>query len=151
LRRLYSTFPGGFPAVGLLLLRGTIGVHLLMRASACAIELHDLRFAWIFVAMGLVAGAALVLGLLTPVMAALSALACFANLFWHSMPGADLFAGNLSTFNFVLIALAIVLLGPGAVSLDAHFFGRRKIIIPRATNPDHLLGLPRCSTGNIRK
>jgi len=135
LRRLYSTFPGGLPAVGLLLLRGTIGVHLLMRASACAIELHGLRCAWILVAMALAAGAALVLGLLTPVVGALSALAGIANLFWHSMPGADLFTVDLSTLNFVVIAVAIVLLGPGALSLDAHFFGRRKIIIPRTTNP----------------
>ncbi len=137
MRQLYSTFPGGLPAVGLLLLRTIIGVHLLMmiRASACAIELHGLRGAWILVAMALVAGAALVLGLLTPVVAALSALAGIASLFWHSMPGADLFAVNLSTLNFVVIALAVVLLGPGALSLDAYFFGRRKIIIPRTPNP----------------
>ena len=135
MRRLYSTFPGGLPAVGLLLLRGTIGVHLLMRASACSIELHGLRCAWIVVAMALVAGAALILGLLTPVVAALSAVAGIAHLFWRTMPGADLFAVNLSTLNFVVIAVAIVLLGPGALSLDAHFFGRRKIIIPRTTNP----------------
>jgi hypothetical protein len=34
------------------------------------------------------------------------------------------------------MALAVALIGPGAYSLDARLFGRREIIIPRASRPD---------------
>jgi hypothetical protein len=33
------------------------------------------------------------------------------------------------------IASAAMLLGPGAHSLDARIFGRREVIIPKATRP----------------
>jgi hypothetical protein len=38
----------------------------------------------------------------------------------------------LSAALVALIAAALVLLGPGALSLDARWFGRREIIIPPA-------------------
>jgi hypothetical protein len=34
----------------------------------------------------------------------------------------------------LVMVIAITLLGPGAFSLDAYFFGRRKIVVPRITN-----------------
>jgi hypothetical protein len=37
---------------------------------------------------------------------------------------------NLPSLDTIGVALAIALLGPGAISLDAYFFGRRKIVIP---------------------
>jgi uncharacterized membrane protein YphA (DoxX/SURF4 family) len=36
----------------------------------------------------------------------------------------------LAAFNLAAISAALVLLGPGAFSLDARLFGRREIIIP---------------------
>jgi uncharacterized membrane protein YphA (DoxX/SURF4 family) len=36
----------------------------------------------------------------------------------------------LAAFNLAVISAALVLLGPGAFSLDARLFGRREIIIP---------------------
>jgi hypothetical protein len=36
----------------------------------------------------------------------------------------------LAAFNLAAISGALVLLGPGAFSLDARLFGRREIIIP---------------------
>jgi len=44
---------------------------------------------------------------------------------------------TLTAFNLAAISAALVLLGPGAFSLDARFFGRREIIIPDGR------GLPR--------
>jgi hypothetical protein len=36
----------------------------------------------------------------------------------------------LLSFDAIGVVLAAALLGPGAISLDAYFFGRRKIVIP---------------------
>jgi uncharacterized membrane protein YphA (DoxX/SURF4 family) len=37
---------------------------------------------------------------------------------------------TLAAFNMAAISAALILLGPGAFSLDARLFGRREIIIP---------------------
>jgi hypothetical protein len=37
---------------------------------------------------------------------------------------------TFAAFNLAAISAALVLLGPGAFSLDARLFGRREIIIP---------------------
>ena len=37
-----------------------------------------------------------------------------------------------TAFNLAAISAALVLLGPGAFSLDARLFGRREIIIPES-------------------
>ena len=46
------------------------------------------------------------------------------------MPEANNHIGALTAFNLAAISAALVLLGPGAFSLDARLFGRREIIIP---------------------
>ncbi|HEY6851203.1 MAG TPA: hypothetical protein VI320_33955 [Terracidiphilus sp.] len=40
--------------------------------------------------------------------------------------------GPVAAFNLAAISAALVLLGPGAFSIDARLFGRREIIIPEA-------------------
>ncbi|MGA2902328.1 MAG: hypothetical protein ABSD98_00735 [Candidatus Korobacteraceae bacterium] len=40
--------------------------------------------------------------------------------------------GNPLILNVIIIDVAIALLGPGAFSLDAVLFGRRRIIIPHS-------------------
>jgi uncharacterized membrane protein YphA (DoxX/SURF4 family) len=40
------------------------------------------------------------------------------------------YISTLTAFNLAAISAALVLLGPGAFSLDARLFGRREIIIP---------------------
>jgi uncharacterized membrane protein YphA (DoxX/SURF4 family) len=39
----------------------------------------------------------------------------------------------IASIYLAVISLAIVLLGPGAFSLDARLFGRREIVIPEAS------------------
>lgn len=71
----------------------------------------------------------MLLGFLTPLAAGISALAETAVYLWHPVWAASFL--DLLTADAIVVAVVIVLLGPGAISLDAHFFGRRKIIIPR--------------------
>jgi hypothetical protein len=41
----------------------------------------------------------------------------------------------MSAFEFVLMSAVLVILGPGAISLDARLFGRREVAIRRASRP----------------
>jgi len=126
----HTTFPNGLPGVGLLLLRTVIGVRLFTQGYACMLNIHVLKFEALAVGwLALGAGIALALGLLTPLAAGVSALTETAVYFWHPVWAASFL--SLLTIDTVVVALAIVLLGPGAISLDARFFGRRKIVIPR--------------------
>jgi uncharacterized membrane protein YphA (DoxX/SURF4 family) len=71
---------------------------------------------WLAGLLGMAAGVLLLVGLLTPIAAAVAA---FAG------------AGLGVTAGFVtVVALAMILLGPGAYSVDARLFGLREIIIP---------------------
>jgi hypothetical protein len=132
LRRLYSTFPGGLPGVGLLLLRAAIGLRLLVHASAWMGEPQWHVGISILGLLVLITGISFLLGLLTPLAGVLSAVAGIAVHIWHPSCGPSLV--SLLSFNTTVMAVAISFLGPGALSLDAHFFGRRKIIIPRGVN-----------------
>jgi hypothetical protein len=79
----------------------------------------------------LVGGSLLVVGFLTPVVGVLLGL---------GVPGVglsllppcpiSLFESTLPTALTATILIAIVLLGPGAFSVDSRIFGRREIIIP---------------------
>jgi hypothetical protein len=52
---------------------------------------------------------------------------------WFPVPSLELFAVKPTTAFATVIAVALVCLGPGAFSLDARLFGRREIIIPKAS------------------
>jgi len=130
---MYSIFQGGLPGVGLLLLRAAIGVRLVIQAFAWLAESQSLRAGtWALGLIAFVIGISFLAGFLTRLAGFLSALAGVAIHLWH--PAWDHSLAILLSFNVVLIAAAISLLGPGAFSLDARFFGRRKIIIPRVAN-----------------
>jgi uncharacterized membrane protein YphA (DoxX/SURF4 family) len=133
LRRLYSTFPGSLPGAGLLLLRITIGVGLLIHAFSWLIEPQASENGmWAPCLLALVIGISFILGFLTPLAGSISALASIAIRLRHPEWSTSM-AGLLGVSPLVIV-IAITLLGPGAFSLDAYFFGRRKIIVPRATH-----------------
>lgn len=118
MQRLYSMFPEGWPGVGLLLLRLSLALH-------CGLPVLDAARAssLLATAMGTLA-ACVALGLFTPI----------AVVAIVAVEGFDALAGPVlpapSGLPQWLLCIAIALLGPGAWSLDAVWFGRRRVDIP---------------------
>lgn len=91
---------------------------------------------WVMTLVVLTSAGFLLLGFMTPLVAVLTGIVSLVLVF-----------SNLAGVEMVVLTLAIALLGPGAYSIDARMFGRRKVFIPKRTNevpvatdrPDHSL------------
>jgi uncharacterized membrane protein YphA (DoxX/SURF4 family) len=132
LQRAFSTFPGGRPGIGLLILRVSLGSTAIVQAALCFFgQGPDSWWAKIVGALSVAIGVSLLLGIFTPIGSGLIALSSLGiSLSWlpATCPGA--FHFNLSAFYIIVIAAAIIFLGPGAFSLDSRLFGRREIQFP---------------------
>jgi len=129
---LFSTFPGGGPGAGLLLLRAAIGVTTIIQGGLFLADRGNLTLQTGTVGVVAIAtGALLLIGFMTPVAGTLAGLGTLGiALAWFPATTQNLFDAKLPAVFAVIISAAIVFLGPGALSIDAHLFGRREIIIP---------------------
>ena len=131
LHRLFSTFPGGRRGAGLLILRSAIGVIAISDGLAAVSGSGEATVAVAAGVVAVLAGLSLLAGFLTPIASALVGLEAIAlALSKLPLPGIDTQDKSLIVL-LALVSVAVTLLGPGALSLDARLFGRREIIIPR--------------------
>ena len=131
LQRFFSAFPGRGPGLGLLLLRVVVGVTAIAEGSRCVTDPGSPPFTmWVIGLTAIVSGALLVVGLLTPCAGALVVVGSLAIAQpWLPAGTRNYPADPLASIFVALVSAAIVPLGPGAFSLDAHLFGRREIVI----------------------
>jgi putative oxidoreductase len=120
-QRLFTMFPCGWPGVGLFVLRLVAAIPLIIGGGLAAraapqLGLQPVDFAMIGV------GILLLAGLWTPVAGTLQSI-IEVWIFFSGRDGAN--------FHLLLAALGVslVMLGPGAWSLDARLFGRKRIDI----------------------
>jgi hypothetical protein len=111
----FSMFPSGRAGIALLVLRASVAAALLLGA---VVGSHALLWT---TASGSIA-ILLCAGLGTPLCAGLCSVVAAVVAFNAS--GESVLCPTL----FALTSLALALLGPGAYSVDAHIFGRRRIV-----------------------
>lgn len=140
MQNFFTRYPIGTPGIGLLILRsaaglatGFYGVILLSRLERVANDQFS-HASHIVLSLILITGGVLfILGLMTPLvsiaLAACELIAAFIRLALGDPPNGSIF-GWITMLLLASIALALVFLGPGAYSIDALRFGRRRIIVP---------------------
>jgi hypothetical protein len=109
-------------------------VTVIAQGAACLVDggSHPAIVTLAVVALSGMSAILLIIGFLTPFAGGAVAL-CSILIGWAWVPiqGAGAIASDKHIAAFiVVVGAAIVLLGPGASSLDAYLFGRREIVIP---------------------
>ena len=121
MQRLFSTFPGSWPGLGLLLLRMTVIAMTLLATFTPEGEPSAMSAptqpSWIMLTVGL-ATIGLVLGLATPLASALV------------LVGVVVLGHDVTLSSRLILggaSLSLMMLGPGAWSLDSRLYGRKRI------------------------
>jgi len=115
MQRLYTTFPNEWPGAGLLLLRLAEGIPSVLEGTLHLLSPAATALPY---AADIVSGLLLTIGFWTPIGGLLQALVEFSRVlagagYEHIVPG--------------MIGLSLAMLGPGAWSVDARLFGRKRI------------------------
>jgi uncharacterized membrane protein YphA (DoxX/SURF4 family) len=83
------------------------------------------------------AGVALIIGILTPLASALICIWSLAiTLLGATHTAFLLIDSRMVAFELFVMAAVLMILGPGAMSLDARFFGRREVAIREVRRPN---------------
>ena len=132
LQRTFSMFPDGWAGLGLLLLRVAVasglGWYSYLLLTGQGPTLATLVVATTSVSTGF----ALLFGYRTPFATTLGVITNLWEAFGWSLPFRQvLWEDKLNSAFVVIIAIALLCLGPGAFSLDALRYGRREIVIPQ--------------------
>jgi putative oxidoreductase len=127
LQRLFSTFPNGWPGVGLLLVRLCLGFALIYFGGAGSLKAAD-EIALVQNLIAAAGGSFLLTGLWTPLTGGLVALEEASKVLSLSYQPRE--ATWCHAFLAVL-CVSVAMLGPGAWSIDARLFGRRRFDIDR--------------------
>jgi putative oxidoreductase len=119
LRRLYSTFAGGWPGFGLILMRLVVGFALVSSAGSAMLSSPAIPMT-IFCVLLSAAAILLIIGLFTPIVGTLVALIESCRLV--TIP-----ADRLVYLLVATLGAALAMLGPGLWSVDARLFGWKRI------------------------
>lgn len=123
MQRLFSTFPNGWPGFGLLLLRIGVGIALISLGISSFFAASGEPAAVVRDSIEAAGAALLIIGLWTPVAGALIAL----DELWIALSVYSSGAGGHLTHVFLAVLTAgVAMLGPGAWSIDARLFGRKR-------------------------
>jgi uncharacterized membrane protein YphA (DoxX/SURF4 family) len=116
---LYSTFAGGWPGIGLILMRLVVGAVLVDSAGSIALSNPPAAIAIGSVLLA-AAGILLILGLYTPIVGTVVAVI-------ETIGFLTAHAGRLEYILVGTFGAALAMLGPGLWSIDARLFGWRRI------------------------
>ena len=129
MRRLYSTFAGGWPGIGLLLMRLIGGSALVVRAGS-TLWSNPPTHTTLTSAFLAGSGILLIPGLWTPIAGTLVALLALGQVLTR--------AGDLwSPLLLATIGGGLAMLGPGLWSVDARLFGWKRIEAPARETSSH--------------
>ena len=130
MRRLYSTFAGGWPGTGLLLMRLVVGSALVVRASLTLLSDPPPMTVTIPAILLMGTGILLIAGLWTPIAGSIVALTeIWKMLMLHGDKSGWLLLGT--------VGAGLAMLGPGLWSIDARLYGWKRLeATPRKKSSD---------------
>lgn len=127
MQRLFSTFPNGWPGSGLLLIRICLGAALITFGTVALLDKPPHRL--VQYELSAFAGIFLLAGLWTPLMGIVAALdELVIGVSAHS----PVYGSSWTHLFLAVMATSVAMLGPGAWSIDARLFGRKRFDIDQS-------------------